>query len=229
MLPCRKLYKIEWIYNLEDLYGSVLTQSSISPILELIPMCGALFNWVDNLDEAETATLDELLGMISSRNPDVWRGKTAVPSQDDVNEFTRRLMSWIREGFGERSMQLELLDKSSNQLLADVETVTVNERLEDDDSGRDTNAESDMPITSTFANSLASPDTLQDKLSRLAIAQREYAHLWKDQMTLNDPRGTLPQRIQEALDAYRSIMREWTEEFMDRFAIIGEDQDEIDE
>ena len=229
MLTCRKLYKIEWIYNLEDLYGSVLSQSSISPILELIPMCQELFNWVENLDEQQTNTLNELLGMISSRNPDVWKGKTAVPCQDDVDEFTRRLMSWIREGFEEREMQLALLDKSANQLLAAVEAVTVNERLEDDDSGRDTTSESDMPITSTFANSLASPDTLQDKLSRLAIAQRSYAHLWKDQMTLTDPRGTLPQRIQEALDAYRSIMREWAEEFMDRFAIIGEDQDEIDE
>lgn len=229
MLTCRKLYKIEWIYNLEDLYGSVLSQSSISPILELIPMCQGLFNWSENLDGQQTKTLDELLGMISSRNPDVWKGKAAQPSQNDVNEFTRRLMSWIREGFEERVMQLELLNKTASQLLADVEAVTVNERLEDDDSGRDTNTESDMPITSTFANSLASPDTLQDKLSRLAIAQRSYAHLWKDQMTLTDPRGTLPQRIQEALDAYRSIMREWAEEFMDRFAIIGEEQDEIDE
>lgn len=233
MFRSKRLYKTIYIYSFAEMIGSyeVPTVESCSNFFAdgQPAIYQGLTSWAQKINEDETkaGNVNQLLSMIAGRNPDVAKGTEEYPTDGDKLIFLSRFWSWVRESEPEMSMRLDLLNKTASELLADVVSTTSSERKADSDRGKDTTASSDMPITATFAATLPNADNLEDKMSMLNIAKRDYSHLWKDVVTSNDPRGTLPQRIDEALSVYRSIFREWTEEFMDRFALIGEEQDEI--
>lgn len=136
----------------------------------------------------------------------------------------RSAVAWFMKTAEYYEMRASLLNHTATELLAQVQGQVITERKEDADKGQDVSAESDMPISTTFAGVLTSPTTVADKMSALRLANRDYSHKWKDQVDTKEDRFTLPEKIQLALDTWDDMVKEWVDAFLDQFSIAPSDE-----
>lgn len=180
----------------------------------------------------DNSIINAVLALLQAENPFVYIGNQ--PHMFDASrrgayvwEGSRHFLSWLMKTAGYYEMRAALLNKTAAELLAQVQSQIITERKTDTDTGKDVSATSDMPVTETFSDALASPATLADKISELNIAQRDYSHKWKDQVDTKEDRFTLPERIQTALDVWDDMVKEWADAFLDEFSIApSEDWEE---
>lgn len=187
------------------------------------PRLMTIYNWALGRLNADNTLINGVLAILQGENPLIYVSEKETLTVDERAEISSRFYDWLWKGMAARQMQYDALNKTAAQLLGDVKSTITMERKIDTDTGKDVSATSDMPITSTFSGALADPTTLSDRLSELQIAQRDYSHKWKDETTSENPMATLPARIQEVLDTYRSIIEDWADEFMETFSITPEE------
>lgn len=184
-------------------------------------------------ESVDNSLINAVLAFIQAEDPFVYIGKE--PHMFDASklgayvwEGSRHFLSWLMKTAKYYDMRASLLSKTATELLAQVQSQIITERKTDTDTGKDVTATSDMPVTETFSDALASPSTLADKISELNIAQRDYSHKWKDQVDTKEDRFTLPERIQTALDVWDDMVKEWADAFLDEFSIApSEDWEEV--
>ena len=189
------------------------------------PELTSLYKWgvSRQLVTADNSLINAVLNLLQDENPVVYWSDHETLTDAEKAVANSKFYGWIRKTFPLYEMRQSLLNKTAAELLADVKTKITMERKTDTDTGKDVSATSDMPVTETFSDALASPATLADKISELIIAQRDYSHKWKDQTDTEDPRMTLPARIQEAIDTWYDVIQEWADDFMAQFSIAREE------
>lgn len=168
---------------------------------------------------ADNSLLDSMIALLQTDNPYIWVSASETPSEEEAIIVAARFWNWARKTENVYKKRFELLDKTATQLLADVQSSVTMEREEDDDSGQDVTADSDMPITSTFSAVLANPTTTADKMSILRVANRDYSHKWKDVTTSKNPMMTLAARIEECLRLWEDMVTEWEVEAVNTFSL----------
>ena len=172
----------------------------------------------------DNSLINAVLARLQGENPYIAESDRNVKTRtyqwySFQQDLGRHAVSWFMKTAAYYEMRASLLNKTAGELLAQVQSQIITERKTDTDTGKEVSATSDMPVTETFADALASPNTLADKISELNIAQRDYSHKWKDQVDTKDDRFTLPERIQTALDVWDDMVKEWTDAFLDEFSI----------
>lgn len=192
----------------------------------------ALRNWAASrqLVTADNSLIDEMIAIVQTDDPFIWVSSSEEPGEEKKILVAAKIWNWIRKTYKVYEMRYNLLNKTATELLADVQSSVTMEREEDSDVGQDVSADSDMPVTDTFASVLSDPTSVSDKMSVLRTAQRDYEHLWKDVTTSKDPMGTLSSRIDEALRLWDDMVAEWATELENAFSLTPdpelEDYDE---
>lgn len=181
----------------------------------------ALRNWAVERQyvTADNSLIDAMIAIVQTDDPYIWVSSSEEPSEEEKILVAAKIWNWIRKTYKVYEMRYNLLNKTATELLADVESSVTMEREEDSDTGQDVSADSDMPVTDTFASVLSDPTAVSDKMSVLRTAQRDYEHLWKDVTTSKDPMGTLSSRIDEALRLWDDMIAEWATELENAFSL----------
>lgn len=177
----------------------------------------------------DNSLINAVLARLQAENPYIAESDrneriASLTSPVFQQDLGRHAVSWFMKTAAYYEMRASLLNKTAAELLAQVQSQIITERKTDTDTGKDVSATSDMPVTETFSDALASPATLADKISELNIAQRDYSHKWKDQVDTKDDRFTLPERIQTALDVWDDMIKEWADAFLDQFSIAPSEE-----
>ena len=199
---------------------SLLNGGAMPPEYETLRLWGVSRQLVT----ADNSLINAVLARLQAENPYIYVSPNETLSDLERGAAAVKFYSWLWKTFDYYEMRAALLKHTATELLAQVQGQVITERKEDSDKGTDVAADSDMPISTTFADVLSAPSSVADKMSQLRIANRDYAHKWKDQVDTKEDRYTLPEKIQLALDTWDDMIKEWVDAFMDQFSIAPSDE-----